>query len=92
MKKLGDLYWQQLSMWDYSKKENVDTFTKEGFHYELYVTTKAKVDSRWKAKNLTWSELTDSEIDLIILIPEVGIRGYSVVGNIHVNKLIGEKS
>jgi hypothetical protein len=91
MKKLGDLYWAQLSMWNFSKKENVDAFSKDGFHYELQITTGEQVDNRWKAKNLTWKELTDFEIDLITLMPEGRIMGYKIVGNISDNKLTGER-
>jgi hypothetical protein len=82
MKKIGDLYWSQLSMWDCSKKENVDVYSEKGFHYELHVTTGEQVDNRWEAKNLTWSELSDAEIDLTTLVPESGHNWSRVMGNI----------
>ena len=70
MKKIGDLFWTQLSMWECLAKENVSAYSKDGFHYELQVTTSTQVDNRWKAKNLTWAELSKAGIDLITLIPE----------------------
>ena len=87
MKKLGDLYWTQLSMWDFSLKENVDTFSTDGFHYELQVAIEAQVDNRWKAKNLTWDELSKAGIDLIKLIPEPNHNWNRVMGNINIKEL-----
>ena len=70
-------------MWDFSKKENVDTYSDKGFHYELHVTIGDQVGNRWKAKNLTWDELSGADIDLITLIPESGENWSRVMGNIN---------
>ena len=82
LKKKGDLYWSQLSMWSFSKKENVDAYSAHGFHYELYVVTQDQINNGWKAKNLTWDELESYQLDLIKFTPLANQNWSRVMGNI----------
>ena len=82
LKKKGDLYWNQLSMWDFSKKENVDAYSAHSFHYELYVVTQDQINNSWKATNLTWDEVEIYQLDLINLTPAAGDNWSRVTGNI----------
>ena len=50
--KKGDLYWTQLSMWDFSKKDNVDTYNDNGFHYELTLVTEVFSETHRKVRNI----------------------------------------
>lgn len=79
MKLKGDLYWQQLSMWDCSKKENFDTFSADGFHFELMITTDVLSENQWKTRNIKVDELPQDEINA--LIPEFGHNWSRVMGN-----------
>ena len=79
MKKLGDLYWTQLSMWDFSKKENYDAFCANGFHFELMIVTGVVSDNQWKIRNIKADELPVDEINK--LIPEFGHNWSRVMGN-----------
>ena len=78
-KKIGDLYWSQLSMWDFSKKENIDIYNKKGFHYELHLITDIVNKNHYKFRRVKTNELSSDEIDA--LIPPKGIYFDSVVGN-----------
>jgi hypothetical protein len=69
-------------MWDRSKKENVDAHSAEGFHYELQVVTREKINEVWKAKAMTWAELGAYNLDLIALTPEAGHTWWNTMGNI----------
>jgi len=76
-KNLGDLYWEQLSMWDFSHKEHIDVHIQ--FHYELMIVTEAINDTRIKIRNVRVDELTKDQIDK--LIPEKGHNWSRVMGN-----------
>ncbi len=78
--KEGDLYWQQLSMWDLSKKDNVDTYNDGGFHYELILVTETVGETRRKIRNVKVGELTTEQIDS--LKPLKGHNWHRVMGNV----------
>ena len=78
--KKGDLYWTQLSMWDFSKKDNVDTYNDNGFHYELTLVTEVFSETHRKVRNIKAGELTDNQIDS--LKPLKGHNWYRVMGNV----------
>jgi len=78
-KKVGDLYWQQLSMWDFSDKENIDVYSNEGFHYELMIIKEVISQNRRKVRNVKVGELTTKQIEM--LIPEKGFNWSRVMGN-----------
>lgn len=77
--KAGDLYWRQLSMWDFSEKENVDVYSHNGFHYELLVIKEVVSENRKKVRNVKVGELTTKQIEM--LIPEKGHNWSRVMGN-----------
>lgn len=79
MKKIGDLYWNQLSMWDFSDKENLDTFSSDGFHFELFLVTDVISDNQWKTRHVKVNELSTDELNK--LIPEHGHNWSRVMGN-----------
>jgi hypothetical protein len=58
MRKIGDLDWHQLSMWDCSPKHCVETYVqsscgKHEFHYYLRRMTEIVSDSGWKVETVT---------------------------------------
>ncbi len=77
--KVGDLYWRQLSMWDFSDKENIDVYSHDGFHYELFVVKEIITDTSKKVRNVKAGELTTKQIEN--LIPEKGHNWSRVMGN-----------
>ena len=77
--KVGDLYWRQLSMWDFSKKNHVDTYSKGGFHYELFIVTEVISINHWRPRHVEVGELSENEIAK--LIPESGNICSRVMGN-----------
>ena len=79
MKKIGDLYWTQLSMWDFSDKDNLDAFSFDGFHFELLLVTDVVSDNQWKVRNVKVNELSTDELNK--LIPEHGHNWSRVMGN-----------
>lgn len=79
MKKVGDLYWSQLSMWDFSKQEHIDKFSPDGFHFELFVVTDVISDTHTKVRNVKVGELSDDEIKY--LTPEKNHNWSRVMGN-----------
>lgn len=79
MKKLGDLYWHQLSMWNCSKKGSVNVYCLNGFHYELLIVTKITSDKGWKIRNVMVDEISKDEIKN--LTPETGHNWSRVMGN-----------
>jgi len=78
-KTIGDLYWNQLSMCDFSKKENVDKYNEGGFHYELYIVTDVVGAKHYKARNVKWEEITEDYLGT--LTPKKGCHWDSVMGN-----------
>ena len=78
--KEGDLYWQQLSMWDFSKKGNVDTYNDGGFHYELIMVTEITSKTGRKVRNIKVGELTDEQVNS--LKPLEGQNWFRIMGNI----------
>jgi len=77
---VGDLYWQQLSMWDFSKVENLDVYSDKGFHYELMMVEKVISDNQWTVRNIKVDELTKDQVES--LTPKSGHNWHRVMGNI----------
>jgi hypothetical protein len=58
MRKIGDFDWHQLSMWDYSPQNCIETYVRSGcgehiFHYYLKRITAIVSDSQWKIETVT---------------------------------------
>ena len=79
MKKIGDLYWSQLSAWDFSDKKNIDAFCANGFHFELMIVTNVVSDNQWKNRKVKIDELPQDKINA--LIPDNGHNWSKVMGN-----------
>jgi len=75
----GDLYWGQLSMWESSHKNNIDTFNDGGFHYELMIVKEVINDNHTKVRNVNVNELTPDEVNK--LKPEPNHNWHRVMGN-----------
>lgn len=78
--KKGDLYWEQISMWDFSMPENVDAYKEGGFHYELMLVTEITSETGWKVMNVKVGELSESQIES--LKPKKGESWFRAMGNI----------
>ncbi len=77
--KTGDLYWRQLSIWDFSEKENIDAYSHNGFHYELMIVTEVISNKRKKVRKVKVGELTAKQVEK--LMPEKGHNWSRVMGN-----------
>jgi hypothetical protein len=79
--KVGDLYWSQLSMWDYSKEEDIDVISHNGYHYELLEIVEIISENQKRIRHVNVNELTDEQIDT--LIPEKNHNWSRIMGNIN---------
>ena len=79
MYKVGDLFWSQISMWDFSDKSNVDMYNDGGFHYELFIITEVISENHYKHRHIKYGEISEEQLSL--LIPEKGHNWFRVMGN-----------
>lgn len=87
-KVIGDLSWNQLSLWDFSAKGDIDVFGNKGYHYELHIITEVISESHCKFRRVKVGELTEQELGMIH--PDK-VNKYEIVGN-RVDLLIEENS
>lgn len=79
-RRVGDLYWEQLSMWDRSPTDAVDMYSEDGFHFELRLITEVRSATGWSNRFVMWDELTSEQIEG--LVPQEGHNWSRIMGNV----------